>query len=207
MKYLLFDIETTGLNVYNDDICQFAYIILNEKFEMVKAEELFFYYDGMHVSPESYEVHHLSAEFLKQYEDKFIDNLAKMHILVSRANVIGHNADKFDYPFVRNFINRFGLPDTECNSLIDTVSVFKPYGRMMNRKHAKGWTEYIGKFAPTSVSLEVLPKKLGIDESTITVLEEAMFGKSSQQHNACYDCIATYLCLMVARKEGLLGDV
>lgn len=45
--FVVFDIETTGLSTTSCDIVQFAYIMFDSNNMFVKAENLYYYYEGM----------------------------------------------------------------------------------------------------------------------------------------------------------------
>ena len=82
MFYTVFDIETTGFDGNICDVVQFAYANLDENFNCIKAESLYFYHDDMHWSKEAEEVHHLSREFLSLYKDSFETNIKKMFMML-----------------------------------------------------------------------------------------------------------------------------
>ena len=123
--YLVFDLETTGLDSNVCEVIEFSYVMFDDDNMFIKAETLYFYHPGMHWSEEAYNVHHISREFLRQYEDDFKKNLIKMYTVLNLGKVCGHNALRFDCVFAKNWLERMGLPDLNFKQIEDTMVMFK----------------------------------------------------------------------------------
>lgn len=179
--FVVFDLETTGFSSIRDDIIQFAYIVCDDKNYMVRAESLYFYYDGMSWSEEAYAVHNISKEFLKTQEDKFEENLIKMYATLMLANVCGHNVKSFDCPFAVNWLARMGMPGLQFRVIQDTMTAFKPITRR------------------PKISLIKLANLLSITDETVTFWVDRVFGDKlgTQAHNAAFDTMRTALITLM----------
>lgn len=175
--FVVFDLETTGFSSIRDDVVQFAYIVYDDRNYAVRAESLYFYYEGMSWSEEAYNVHKLSKEFLKTHEDKFEENLIKMYATLMLANVCGHNVKSFDCPFAVNWLARMGMPGLQFRVIQDTMTAFKPVTRR------------------PKISLIKLSNLLGITDDTVIFWVDRVFGDKLgvQAHNAAFDTMRTAL--------------
>jgi len=189
--YLIADIETTGLNRSYDDILEFSYLIMDSKtMQVVDAAALFFYHPEQRNShPEAFKVHGLTKQYLKQYEDQFYDNLAKMYKVFTMSNFVGYNSRTFDIPFIAAFLRRFGYGDPKVNNdEMDVMSIYTPiYGR---------------------TKLVKLVEILKFDESTIKLLQNHYYkGYPFKQsaHNASYDVIETMMAFTEACERGYIS--
>lgn len=187
--FLVFDLETTGFKSIVDDVVEFSYIKYDDNCRIIKAESLYFYYEGMSWSEEAYAVHQLSREFLKQYEDQFEINCRKMYAVLMYANVCGHNALAFDVPFAVNWLNRMGLPGLSFRAIEDTMLAFKPItGR-------------------AKIQLGELGRVMGITEEVVARLATSIFKdeNASHAHNAGYDVMLTGLLATMAYRRGMIS--
>lgn len=183
--FTVFDLETTGLSTINDDVIQFAYATFNDNNLLIAADVLYFYYEGMSWSEEAYNVHQISKSFLKQYEDKFEENIIKMWTVLSGANVIGHNVEKFDCPFATNWLAKFGLTGLRFGVIQDTMKAFKPM------------------FNGHGVKLTKLCDTCMINPEAIRQMSSVWFPEENnlQAHNACYDVTATAMATMLGLRK------
>lgn len=187
MLYTIFDLETTGFSGTSDAVCQFAFMTVNQDMLPVRARNYYMYKEGMSWSEEAAGVHKLTREFLKQYESEYEHNLLNMYTVLQRGNLVGHNSNGFDIPFVRQFLIREGFPPLEPGICFDTMQL---------------WRKHFGK----RMKLSNLPEALGIPESQIINLAKIMYKDNAgdlRAHNACYDVAATACCLKVAVSKGL----
>lgn len=187
MLYTIFDLETTGFSGTSDNVCQFAAITVNQQFLPIRAQNYYFYKEGMKWSKDAEAVHGLSRQFLKQYEDQYNENLIKMYTTLQYGNLAGHNCKGFDIPFASQFLTREGLPLLRPNDCLDTMILWRPtFGKRMK--------------------LVELPKALGYTEEQILRMTKLLFKDKAgnlRPHDACYDTVATMLCLRKAAAKGL----
>lgn len=186
--FVVFDIETTGFSEINSDVIEFAYIMFDNDNNYVKAEQLYFYYDGMSWSEDAYAVHQIPLEFLKTQKDKFKENLIKMFSVLNHANVVGHNALRFDCPFVKTWLMRQGIRNLEYGIIQDTMLAYKPV------------------YKKSRIKLTKLIEYINVDENVINTLLPIWFPGASESHahEAAYDVVATALLTLRALDKNLM---
>ena len=190
MSYVVYDLETTGLDRNRCEIVQFAYAKFDENNMLIKAETLYFYHDGMHWDEEVARISHkLSLDFLKQYKDKFDENIIKMWTVLNGETVIGHNSIDFDGPFAKTWLGKQGLTGLTFAREIDTMVAFRPITKRARIKLVK------------------LGEMIGITEDTIQMIIQLWFGTSDnmQAHNAAYDVTLIALITQYGIRKGLIS--
>ena len=176
--FVVFDLETTGLSSMQNDIIQFSYIMFDSNNMFVRADNLYFYYEGMSWNQEVADISHgISLDFLKTQSDKFKENVIKMYTVLNHANVCGHNSNSFDCPFVKNWLKRMGLSDFEFGIQQDTMLAFRPY-----TKRAR-------------IKLTKLAAMCGLSDAEVDYATKLWFGitESTQSHDARFDTAMTAL--------------
>lgn len=185
--FIVYDLETTGLSTTSDDIIQFSYIRFDNNNMPVQAETLYFYYEGMHWSEEAEAIHHISLETVKAHAEKFEENVIKMYSLMSLSNVVGFNSDNFDNVFVRNWLSRMGMPNTQLGVQKDIMLLARPVVHQAR------------------ISLTKLCDRLDITPDIIRSFEKLCYkNEGTNAHNASYDVAATALCALKFMREGYL---
>lgn len=187
--FVVFDIETTGFDSSVCEVIQFAYIMFDSNNNFVKSENLYFYHEGMHWSQEAADAsHHLSLKFLKQYEADFKGNMLKMFSVLNRANVCGHNLIHFDCPFVKNWLQRQGLPGLEYGVVQDTMLAFRPITKR------------------SRIKLTKLGEMLNLTDESIKYATSIWFNtsKDTTAHNASYDVALTALIALNGISRNLI---
>lgn len=123
------DIETTGFmsfvrdaegnSVLSDEseILEVAYMNfdMNTR-KLLTYGTLYFYKPYFHVESSAQEIHHITRDFLEQYEDKFNENLVALNAMLQSTCVIGKNCKAFDIPMIKAFIrkhagDKMNIPD------------------------------------------------------------------------------------------------
>lgn len=122
MKYVVFDIETTGLDTKNDRILEIGAVkvengVIIEEFDQMMNP-------GIPIPPFVSSIHHI-------YDDMVQDKPFPGVVLQQFYNfykdcdfIIGHNAKRFDYPFLENEFIRYYVK-TEPIDVKDTLWVAK----------------------------------------------------------------------------------
>ncbi len=120
MKYVVFDIETTGLSTTHDRIVEIGAVkvengIVTEEFEMLMNP-------GVPIPPQVSAINNI-------YDDMVVNEplpgvvLYKFAHFISDADyVVGHNAKRFDYPFLESEFDRHFVK-YEPKKVKDTVWV------------------------------------------------------------------------------------
>lgn len=176
MRIVFYDLETTGLDYYKEDIVQAAILIMDGK-KFIKSDVLYFYYPEMKdSSTEALEKHGMSKEWLSQYAGVFRNNCHKLFVYLSGSNVCGHNNQNFDDFFSKLWLNRQWAPPLEFKESFDTMQIAKP---IVQRQR---------------ISLINLCKYFSITPEQINAQAMEWFGSTGAAHNAYYDVTATALC-------------
>lgn len=187
MIYTVIDIETSGLSRENADVLSFSYALTDGK-EILAADTLYFWTDGMQWSQESYEIHGLSKEFLSQYKDDFDKNLRAMFSVVQDSVLVGYNSgymDKFgvlhgfDYQVIKNFLLRNMLDFPIPSSFVDLLKIARSRETNAPNKKLQSMVDYYG-----------------ISREDIVRVNDTVFPDSKAvAHNSGYDVVCTVYVL------------
>ena len=200
MIYTAIDAETTGFSKVYDSPVSLAYLSFNEKWEVLDSGILYFDDDSIcNSTPQAFAVHGLTRDFLSKFRGDFERNNRKLFKLIERGNLIGHNIQSFDVPFLSAYLRRQGFSEeTQSESknnvpdrpiplrIIDTRSIYRPIFH-------KGLT------------LDDLLEKAGIPDIIIRNVLRKHFGDeavNSGHHDARYDTVAAYLLFQYAVEKG-----
>lgn len=187
--FVVFDLETTGFSSVSSDVIQLAYIVFDSNNMFVKAETLYFYYEGMSWSEDAYNVHHIPLDFLRKHKDKFRENLIKAYSVLNHANVIGHNSEDFDCPFIRNWLRRMGIAGLEFGVRNDTMKAYRPLTRKAR------------------IKLTALCRMMNITDDIVNQMTQIWFNDSGEfaHHNAAFDTTATALLTLRGIDRNLIA--
>ena len=187
MIYTVIDIETSGLSRENADVLSFSYALTDGK-EILAADTLYFWTDGMQWSQESYEIHGLSKEFLSQYKDDFDKNLRAMFSVVQDSVLVGYNSgymDKFgvlhgfDYQVIKNFLLRNMLDFPIPSSFVDLLKIARSRETNAPNKKLQSMVDYYC-----------------ISREDIGRVNDTVFpGSKAVAHNSGYDVVCTVYVL------------
>ena len=189
-RFVVFDLETTGFSSMTCDVVQFAYCEFDANMQLVKAENLYFYYEGMSWSQEAADAsHHLTLDYLRKYKDDFRANVLKMYSILNRSNVCGHNSNNFDCPFAKNWLARMGLTDFEFGIKQDTMIGLRPLHKRPRIKLTK------------------LADMCDLSDKTIRYVANMWFGSENIRgpHDAAYDVTMTALLTMKGLRDGYMS--
>ena len=221
---IVIDIETTGLPEYNIEngvrtnadhceILSFGYIRTEMSTNRIfDAGILYFYKPYFNIESEAQKVHHLTRDFLKQYEQDFDKNLAKMEMLITNSALIGKNSDSFDIPFITAFLRKHsGFPDivpTFINSdknvmfaenvCFDTQQLFAPYYRKIMAQ--RGVELSPRKRGRLEEYIEALCVQATVDSLYAEISDTVGSSPVATYHDALYDACSTYIVYEVLRK-------
>lgn len=196
MLYTFFDVETSGL-VAGSDVLSFSYILADENLNVKRAETLYFWKEGVtHWTEEAYEINKLSKEFLRKHADKYEDNLKKMYIVMSCADLVGYNSGYvdsdgiikgFDYSMCKSFLQRNDIDPPKIGRLHDVmrIAMRSGYGR---------------------VKLQTLFDKLGLSRDIAAYYSKNLFGEEAVAHSASYDTICTAMIFQYMVHKGIIDN-
>lgn len=122
MKYVVFDIETTGLDTKNDRIVEIGAIKIEDGVVVEEFNEMM--NPGIPIPEKVSAIHHI-------YDDMVADKpypgvvLHRFHEFYKDCDyIIGHNAKRFDYPFLQSEFFRNGIKAIPID-VKDTIWVAK----------------------------------------------------------------------------------
>lgn len=188
MRTIIFDTETTDINP--GDICQIAYIVIDNG---IKARNYYFEVD--HINPSAEKVHGLSVEKLHELSGgkRFKDHIDEIEKDFANADIVaGHNVS-FDIKFLREEFRR-------CNKNFTYDREFctmKHFTNICKIKKNDGKYKY--------PKLEELINFFEISDKEIVDKTVSLFASlENDYHDARFDTVATYLCLLRGKKMKLL---
>lgn len=123
MKYLTFDLETSGLNTNKDHIMQIAMILSDSSFNTIEEYSTLVNPGcDFEVSPGALEKTGITREMVEESGTPIDEVLLKVEDMISKADaLLTYNGNRFDIPFLYNTFARKGkilsLPDTILDAL------------------------------------------------------------------------------------------
>lgn len=195
MIFTVIDIETSGLSRENADVLSFSYALTDGR-EILAADTLYFWTDGIKWNQESYQTHGLSKEFLSQHKDDFDKNLRAMFSVIQDSILVGYNSgyiDKFgvlhgfDYQVIKNFLLRNMLDFPIPSSFVDLLKIARSRETNAPNKKLQSMVDYYG-----------------ISREEIVRVNNTVYpGSKAVAHNSGYDVI----CAAYVLKEMLAKDL
>ena len=119
-RVLGFDLETTGLSSKKDRIVQFALIGCDSTGSEIHLESLV--NPNSKIPLEASNIHGIYDEDVRNLSD-FSAHVNEIHEMLEGAVVIGHNIERFDWPFLRAEFLRAGMLMPEPLAILDTLIV------------------------------------------------------------------------------------
>lgn len=193
MRMIVFDTEATDLTP--GQICQLSYLTVEDG--QITGDNLFFAVDEM--SEGAQEVHGMSREDLDELSggQRFEDRAQQLFDHFSGSQLlVGHNVAADDR-YLRVEFERCGLKLRKIPTFC-TMNYFTSITDLKRKVN-------IGR--PKPPKLEELVEYFSIAPETVVEKSEAWFGGGGAAHDARYDTVATYLCLVEATKQGKLRGI
>ena len=194
--YTFFDIETTGLYKYQDNILEVGYIRTDARLNVLASGNIYFWKEGFVNGAKAQEINHLTPAFMRQFEEKYDESLARLYTLCEGAILVGKNSDEFDIPFVYDFLKRelpAKVPNIRPMGSIDVQKLFAPHFKSMTGTSRKGQLhEY--------VSL------LGISQQQVSDFYNTLNVQQGREmkHAGLYDTAMTYLVFKEMKERGYI---
>lgn len=214
MLGLVYDLETTGLNVNTANVLEMAYLIIylpakgytifddEEYTGIISGDTLYFWEDWWErdFSPEAMAVNGLTPEFLRSVvPEDLSDNYAKAYALrFGHYALIGKNNFKYDDPLLasfldRNFaenmtdlVNKAKLRYDNASVTMDVQNMLGPiYGQETGTNRKGRLIDYI-----THWNLQPYVDK--VFQDVVNVIPSS--AQRGEFHCAMYDTVATLVC-------------
>lgn len=129
---IVFDVESTGVDVTEDEIIQIAAIKVNKDGEVIEEFKKFIRNDKS--VKDSYKVHGFSDEFLKQNGEKKEEVLKEFVKFSNGALIVGHNV-QYDINILTSELQRLSLGKTNFRGFYDTLDIYRRfYPNLVNHK-------------------------------------------------------------------------
>lgn len=142
-KFICIDIESTGLDVEKDRICEIAAVQFSLDEEFSSFESLI--HPEVHIPQEVIDIHHITNEMCKD-APKIEVFLPRLKAMIDDHVIVGHGIS-FDIGMLKSAFQRAGLSHNfENTRVIDTLRLARLYGE-----------------SPSN-SLEVLRRHFNVDE-------------------------------------------
>jgi DNA polymerase-3 subunit epsilon len=185
MKYVAFDLETTGLDAEKDRVIEMCFIQLDDDLvEQGRWTKLL--NPGIPIPAETVAIHNITDEMVVD-APPFKDHAARVQQLVDEAVLIGHNV-QFDVSFIHKELVRAGQKGLAVSHpTIDTGKV----ERMVN-SHRLGacYQRYMGNAlddahrseADTAATVDVLRKQREVHAERLPTELESLIGDKLTKH-------------------------
>lgn len=199
MKYIVFDVETTGLS-RKDEVIQFSCIITDQNL-IAKKFCNFYCYTQQPIAPNAFNVHKISKEDLyrKSGGRSFEDSWLELEHLFGGDDVtwVDWSTSGFDQRMIDQTLVNNGLEP------YFTFSRVSDFAKCASGRHSFNLMEPVAKkFGKRSMKLEEAERRLGYGKEQLDRLYQQMVGglspvlqQSSGYHHADYDAFITYVVL------------
>lgn len=119
-RYVVFDLETTGVHVNSTEVLELAAV------ELANGQQQPRFYHELskpkgRISPEAIQVHGISEQMVRDKPP--IEELLPSYVaFLGDANLVGHNVANFDYPIIRRLCEQLKI-DPPSGPVIDTFAL------------------------------------------------------------------------------------
>lgn len=136
---IFFDLEATGVNVYNDRVVQIAAIKYLPKGK--KTEHEWLINPKMPIPKEALAIHGITDEMVAD-KPTFGDIAQELITLFSGADLGGYNIKNYDIPMLQNEFTRIDLPFEIDN--VNIVDAYTIYTQKESRNLQAAYEKYVG---------------------------------------------------------------
>ena len=119
-RVLGFDLETTGFNPKQHRIVQYALIGCDVDGTSMHLEDLV--NPRMKIPMETTRIHGISDSDVKDVP-QFSEYIEEISAAMEGAVIVGHNVERFDWPFLRSEFLRAGQPMPKPLAILDTLKI------------------------------------------------------------------------------------
>ena len=126
-KIVVYDTETTGLDLAKDEIVQLSAVRLNEKGEIVATLDKMVV-PTIPISQGAYETHGFDMDYILSHGGTDAKTaLEEFATFVDGCVLVGHNSLRFDGPLIRRQCKQQGLPPLPIVGEYDTMTMSKTF--------------------------------------------------------------------------------
>ncbi len=191
-SYVVFDFETTGLDLHRDRIIQVGLCRVTEG--QVVNRTGWLVRQDVPIHPEAQRKHGITDEALRKDGTTPEASLTRLLAAMREAPAcMGHNIHAFDLRFLRAECRRIGVREPDSSGFIDTAALFKGWrlGIPYDHRHE----------SPRDYAVRVLSTRVkGLQYSVETCLETlAIEADKSGMHHANEDAYLTHLIFETLR--------
>ncbi len=124
---VVYDTETTGLELMQDQIVQLAAIRLNKDGEITEKFERMVL-PTVEIGQGAYDTHGFDLDYIKAHGGVSAkEALAEFSAFVKGAVLVGHNSARFDAPLLSRQLKDEGLPPLDIRGEYDTLTIAKEF--------------------------------------------------------------------------------
>ena len=124
-EIVVYDTETTGLDLSKDEAVQISAVRLNEEGEIVDTLDLFIE-PTIPIEQGAYETHGFDLDYIRLHGGLTAkEGLERFSAFVKGAVLVGHNSHRFDSRLVRRQLKEQGLPPLCVQAEYDTLTIAK----------------------------------------------------------------------------------
>lgn len=129
---VVFDVESTGINITEDEIIQIAAIKINNKGKV--AEKFVRFLKNKKSVGTSFKVHGFSDEFLKEKGEEKTEVLKDFLKFTKDTIIVGHNV-QYDISILKSELSRNNLEGPKFKNFYDTLDIYRRfYPNLINHK-------------------------------------------------------------------------
>lgn len=124
---VVYDTETTGLDLTVDEMVQLSAIRMDREGNIVDTFDQMIE-PSVPIGQGAYETHGFNLEYIRAHGGVSAkEALEKFSVFVKGAALVGHNSLRFDSPLIQRQLKENGLPPLEIAAEYDTLSIAKEF--------------------------------------------------------------------------------
>lgn len=186
MRYVFFDLETTGVK-RSSDILEFGALIFNDDLKLIEVRNQYFKCDDIPASATA--VHGLTPIKLQMYNATDWENAAEeIFKLVNSPDVIlcGHNVVGYDIPVLKNNLEMAGIVwNPDYSRTIDTMKLYN--ASFSGSKSLQSAT------ATAASHLSISIRKIEQMFRSSPMIADKIVDKTAMFHNALFDSYCSFV--------------
>jgi DNA helicase-2/ATP-dependent DNA helicase PcrA len=199
-RVVVFDIETTGLRIGQDEIVELA----ATKCGTDGAGTSFHaYLRPSRPVADSEPIHHLSDAFLAEHGEDPRSVLERFRAFCAGCVLAGHNIAQFDIPMLRSACQRLGLPEWERTQVFDTLDLTRRFHRLSRYKLGEICRKLGLKSVPTHRADSDVAATVELLQTLLPKVEEGLPRRveAIRKHGARFQPLAAQTATWRARME------